>query len=48
VLLLFDIAAAVSVTFPGDVRQAAGLDPASAEFAEVTPSNCDGRYAASL
>lgn len=34
-LLLFEGAASVSVTFPGDVRHATGLDPASAEFAEV-------------
>jgi TetR/AcrR family transcriptional regulator len=33
-LLLFQGAAAVSVTFPGDVRQTTGLDPASADFAE--------------
>jgi TetR/AcrR family transcriptional regulator len=33
-LLLFEGAAAVSITFPADVRQTTGLDPASAEFAE--------------
>ncbi len=32
--LIFEGAAAVSVTFPGDVREATGLDPASPEFAE--------------
>jgi TetR/AcrR family transcriptional regulator len=32
-LLLFQRAAAVSVTFPRDVREATGLDPASTEFA---------------
>jgi AcrR family transcriptional regulator len=34
-LLIFQGAAAVSVVFPGDVRQATGLDPASPEFAET-------------
>jgi TetR/AcrR family transcriptional regulator len=33
--LIFQGAAAVGVTFPGDVRQVTGLDPASSEFAET-------------